>query len=99
MAENLTETDLSLIQLMKSSAVAYCTGHTGLTEAELDNYEDVTVAVLALISDMWDKRAATVSSSNSTSTSSSAFNRVIENILSMHSMNLLPDADETAAAG
>ena len=81
--------DLALIDLMKHAAVAYCTGHTGLTKTELDDYEDITVAVLALISDMWDKRAATVSST------SSAFNRVIENILAMHSVNLLPDADES----
>lgn len=95
MKDTLSEADLTLVGLMKTSAIAYCKSYTGLTEAELDNYEDITVAVLALISDMWDKRIATMEGA---SYNKSVFNAVIENILAMHSVNLLPEAEESGAA-
>ena len=80
--DNLSDEDMILLESMHDSAIAYCTGYTGLTKEELDNYEDITIAVLTLISDMWDNRAMTVERSN--------VNRVVDSILGMHCINLLP---------
>lgn len=71
---------------MKAAAISYCVGYTGLTELELDNHEDITIAVLTLISDMWDNRSMTVDRSN--------VNRVVDVILGMHCQNLLPKEKE-----
>ena len=71
---------------MKTAAIAYCTGYTGLTEKGLDEHEDISIAVLVLISDMWDNRSMTVDRSN--------INRTINDILGMHSVNLLPTPEE-----
>lgn len=70
---------------MRSAAVAYCTGYTGLSAEELDEHEDITIAVLTIISDMWDNRAMSIDRSN--------VNRVAETILSMHCVNLVPTPD------
>ena len=76
---------MELIKGAQSAAVAYCCGYTGLTKEELDGNEDITIVVLALISDMWDKRSMTVDQSN--------INHITETILGMHSMNLLPSEE------
>ena len=89
MKENLTEEDLTLIQAMQDAAVSYCAGQTGLTKEEMDEHEDITIAVLTLISDMWDNRSMSIDRSN--------INRVIDTILGMHCINLLPTPDEEAS--
>lgn len=89
MKENLTEEDLTLIQAMQAAAVSYCVGQTGLTKEEMDEHEDITIAVLTLISDMWDNRSMSIDRSN--------INRVIDTILGMHCINLLPTPDEEAS--
>lgn len=82
--DNLDSNDKILLEGMHAAAVAYCTGYTGMTMGEMDACEDITIAVLTLISDMWDNRAMTIDRSN--------VNTVVDNILSMHCMNLLPTA-------
>lgn len=83
--ENLDENDLALLEAMKTAAVQYVVFQTGLEEQELDKYEDITIAILTLISDMWDNRSMTVQRSN--------VNRVVDSILGMHRTNLLPTPD------
>lgn len=80
--ENLDETDIKNLEGMKTAAISYCTGYTGLSEKELDSFEDITIAVLAVISDMWDNRSFTVEKA--------VLNPLIDNILGLHSTNLLP---------
>lgn len=82
--DNLDANDKILLEGMRAAAVAYCAGYTGMTVDEMDGCEDITIAVLTLISDMWDNRAMTIDRSN--------VNTVVDNILSMHCMNLLPTA-------
>lgn len=80
--DNLTADEVTLLEAMQSAAVSYCTNYTGLQQTDLDNYEDITIAVLTLISDMWDERSMTVDKNN--------VNRVVDTILGMHCINLLP---------
>lgn len=83
--ENLDEADIRNLEGMKASAISYCTGYTGLNEADLDLYEDITVAVLSIVSDMWDNRSFTVEKA--------ILNPLIDNILGLHSINLLPQEE------
>lgn len=80
--ENLTSEDVALLMAIKTAAVNYCSQYTGLSESDLNDYEDITIACLVLISDMWDNRSILAERS-------SGSNVVIENILSMHTKNLL----------
>lgn len=81
----IDEADDLMIPVIKDAAVEYVRSYTGLTNEEMDNHEDLTLAVLILASDMYDNRAATVKESNS--------NKTLECILGMHSRNQLPDSE------
>ena len=84
--ENLEEEDVTLLEGAKSAAVASCGGYTGMTKEELDEHEDITIVVLTLVSDMWDKRSMTVDQSN--------INRIAETILGLYAKNLIPSEEE-----
>lgn len=77
---NIDATD-TLLPAMKEAAIAYCVSYTGHTAEELDEYEDVWIAVAALVSDMYDNRSVNVKDCG--------VNRTVEAILSMHRCNFL----------
>lgn len=79
---NLEFEDINLINVMKKASIEFCKSQTNLSEEQLDQHEDITIAVLTLISDMWDNRSMTVQRSNT--------NMVVDMILGMHRMNLVP---------
>ena len=81
--EDLTETEHATLEAMKTAAVKYCVGYTGLSEAELDEHEDITIAVLTLIGDMYDNRNMYVDKAH--------INRTADTILGMHCVNWIPD--------
>lgn len=56
--EDMETEDNTEILVMKKAAVEFCKGYTGLTEEQLDEHEDITIAVLMLIADMYDKPPA-----------------------------------------
>ena len=63
-------------------AKAFILNYTGIeSEADLDNYGDLPIVVLALCQDMYDNRSLYVDNSN--------LNKMIETILGMHQRNLL----------
>lgn len=79
---NLEFEDINLINVMKKASIEFCKSQTNLSEEQLDQHEDITIAVLTLISDMWDNRSMTVQRNNT--------NMVVDTILGMHRMNLVP---------
>ena len=79
---NLEFEDINLINVMKKASIEFCKSQTNLSEEQLDQHEDITIAVLTLVSDMWDNRSMTVQRSNT--------NMVVDTILGMHRMNLVP---------
>lgn len=81
--EDQTETELLVLDAMIDAAKKYCIGYTGLTEEELDEHEDITVALLVLVSDMYDNRQMYVDKAN--------INRTADSILSMHCVNWIPE--------
>jgi len=77
---DFTEDDL-IIQLIIDSAKSYLKSYTGLDNTMLDTKEDLTLGVLALVTDMYENRSFTVDQDK--------VNKIIDSMLSLHSINLL----------
>ena len=56
---NAYEEDIDLIEVYKDAAKSYIKNYTGLSDEELDKYDDLTTAYLCIISDMYDNRTFT----------------------------------------
>lgn len=69
------------ITIALSAAKAKATGYTGLTLAELDGHEDITIAVLGLCNDFLVN--------NRPESADRVMNRMSEGILAMHCKNFL----------
>lgn len=78
-----TEIELSELERMKQSAVAYMKSYTGLEDEELDRHEDLTQALFILVTDMFDNRNLYIEGK------ASNINKSVQCILGMHSVNLL----------
>jgi len=83
--EYLDDAEKTLLNGMLKAAKEYAAGYTGQSLEYLEKHEEVSIAILTLVSDMWDNRQMYVDKSNA--------NRVVETILGMHSVNLLPTAE------
>lgn len=77
----LTEDDRKYLAILQKAALEYVKSYTGLDDAAIDTHEDITIALLVLISDMYDNRQMTVDKNN--------VNRVVDTILGMYCINLL----------
>lgn len=51
-----------LLPAILSAAIQYCVSYTGRTKEELEQYEDIPLAVMALCAELYDLRQFTVSS-------------------------------------
>jgi uncharacterized phage protein (predicted DNA packaging) len=71
---------VSMTPLLES-AKSYVKSYTGLTDAQLDEHEDITIAIHVLVQDMYDNRSMYVDKNN--------VNKVVDTILGMHCVNLL----------
>ena len=80
--DDATPIELSEIERMRSSAIAFMSDYTGLAVSELDEHESLTHAFFVLVTDMFDNR-------NFYLEKSSNINKSVECILNMHSVNLL----------
>ncbi len=74
------EEDISPAALL-AAAKAYVRSYTGLTDEEIDGHEEISIAVLALCSDLYDNRQLAAENDK--------INRVVSSILGMHAVNLL----------
>lgn len=80
----ISELDSSQVQLLttiQAAATNYIVGVTGLTLEQLDNYPDLTIALYALVQDMYDNRTIYVDKANISDT--------VSTILNMYRTNLL----------
>jgi uncharacterized phage protein (predicted DNA packaging) len=73
--------DDELIQAILIGSVAYIQSYTGLSKESLDLYEEITIALFVLCSEMYDNRSFSVDNAE--------VNPVVTTILSMHSTNYL----------
>lgn len=80
----VTESEEGFLDTIIGAAKSYMEKYTGLTAEKLDGSSDLVIALLVLAQDMYDNRALYVDSTN--------VNLAVQNILDMHSVNLLPSA-------
>ena len=73
--------DDAVIGTMLIAAKAFMVGYTGLSENEIDEYEDLTAALLVLVAELYDNRLYTVDNDK--------LNPIAKSILDLHCTNLL----------
>lgn len=72
-----------LLNAFLSASIQYCTSYMGCTLEDLEKYDDVTVVILALISDSYEVRQFT--------TSTVTTNPIMQGVLDLHCSNFLGD--------
>ena len=70
-----------LLNALRDAAVQYCTSYMGCTTEDLNKYDDVTIVVLALISDSYEVRQFT--------TSTVTLNPIMQGVLDLHCSNFI----------
>ena len=84
-----TSADDSLLTVILAAAKRFCAQYTGLTTEDLDQYEDMPLAVLAVCADMYEVRQVTLNGTQ--------INPTTAQILGTYSTNLLPSEGDTNA--
>lgn len=74
-----------LLNAFLSASIQYCTSYMGCTIEDLEKYDDVTVVILALISDSYEVRQFT--------TSTVTTNPIMQGVLDLHCGNFLGDIE------
>jgi hypothetical protein len=77
----ISTADTSLLSDIIEASKNYILTYTGRDAEAADKFPEFTIAALVLCEDMFDKRTYSIESKEA--------NRVIDNILGMHSVNLL----------
>ena len=73
--------DDKLFESILLSSISFIRNYTGLTDSQMDEKEDLTIALKVIANEFYDNRAFEIKSSNA--------NKLITSILNMYSMNLL----------
>jgi len=81
---NTSDADTVVLEGAKAAAKKLIESRTGLTAEEADEYQDLAIAYLVLIQDMYDNRSYMQDSQHT-----GGANRVVECILGMHERNLI----------
>lgn len=79
--EDADEADKSLFNNYYKVACKFIESYTGLSSIEIDKHDDFVIVVFILVEDMYDNRRLYVDKNN--------LNKIVENVLGMHSNNLL----------
>lgn len=82
---DIDKTEENYLKTIINSSISYVRNYTGLTDEELDKYNDIVAVIFILCQDLYDNRSLYVDKNN--------INRVVESILSLHSCNLLVKND------
>lgn len=69
------------MEIILAAAKSYIKSYTGLDDDAMDEYEDLTLILLAIVSDSYDNRSFSVETSK--------VNNLYQSILDMHCTNLL----------
>lgn len=70
-----------LFQIILQATTSYIKNYTGLTLEQMDDKEDLTMALMILSNEMYDNRVYAVENDK--------VNKIVNSILDMHSVNLL----------
>ena len=80
-SEELDQVERAELDMILSSAISYVVSYTGCTIPEIDEYKEITLAVLVIAQDMYDDRTLVVDKDK--------MNLVLKTTLGMHQKNLL----------
>jgi uncharacterized phage protein (predicted DNA packaging) len=78
----LHDEDDRLIRSILVGAKTYVKSYTGLSTEELDNYEDLSLALFVIAAESYDNRSMQMDKT-------SKANPLVDSILALHSVNLL----------
>jgi hypothetical protein len=81
---NASDEKDTVINMLISASKQYILQYTSIKETELDKYEDLTMVLLILCSDFYDKRQFMLDSNSGV-----PVNAIVESILNMHAFNLV----------
>ena len=70
-----------LFEIILQATTSYIKNYTGLTLEQMDDKEDLTMALMILSNEMYDNRVYAVENDK--------VNKIVNSILDMHSVNLL----------
>lgn len=76
--------DDKLIQMLVDASKNYVVNYTGLSLEELEQHEDVCIAVLVLIAEFYDNRTISINDKLNL-----RVNTMLESLLGRHSVNLI----------
>lgn len=76
--------DDALIQLLLDASKDYIVNYTGLSLEQLEQYQDVCIAVLVLVAEFYDNRTISINDKLNL-----RVNTMLESLLSRHSINLI----------
>lgn len=76
--------DEKLIQMLVDASKNYVVNYTGLSLEELEQHEDVCIAVLVLIAEFYDNRTISINDKLNL-----RVNTMLESLLGRHSVNLI----------
>lgn len=77
----MTDEEIAELSAILASAIAFIKGHTGLTAAELDDHEDLTMVVLGKCQMQYDNRGDLVDNDK--------INPFFKSVLDLYSTNFL----------
>lgn len=78
------EDDDKLIQLLLDASKNYVVNYTGLPLEQLEQHEDVCIAVLVLVAEFYDNRTISINDKLNL-----RVNTMLESLLGRHSVNLI----------
>lgn len=78
---NAYEEDATLLEIFKDASISHIKSHTGLSDTEINSLDDLTVALLVLVSGMFDSRSIEADKGK--------VNLILDSILGLHSKNLV----------
>ncbi|MGN2369383.1 head-tail connector protein [Clostridium cagae] len=78
---NAYDEDKPLLEIFKDASIDYIKSYTGLKDEEINSKNDLTVALLVLVSGMFDNRSIEVDKDK--------VNLILDGILELHSKNLV----------
>ena len=82
----LDNSDDALLKPMLAAARDYVRSETGLTDEEIDEHDELAIATMVLVQDMYDNRAFTDTASGQAGPHA---NLVVASILGHHRVNLV----------
>ena len=82
--EDYDDNDALIMSVMLPAAKAYICSYTGMSKDQLDGHEDITVALLVIVAEMYDNRRLTVDVDR--------VNPLAKGILDLHDNNLIGGA-------